>query len=339
MPYTWLMRIPGLSAFREADRFALLGLVGAALLAGSAVDWLRRHAWPLIAVVAALGRARGGLLAAAARRTMPTTLPALDRPDHRRPLRLDRAGRPVRPARRDPRVRQPVPGAGRCCSPPTTATPGRSPTRPGCRPRRASRSRHAFYTVLSAQLAIPMRPVRLSRCCRRPAHRQRGRNQVTPAQLAAARRDVHGLASAGCWSGTAPELRWSPRYLEATGFRLGYRTDGAIVFRPAGTVSAPGRRDGPGRGGARLRRRPRSAETAPLRRRTRLPRRRGACRASAAALASGGWPPPRRAGPRPPGRAPARAGRPTAPPAPRRTVRPGSWPAGSARRSTPGSPT
>ena len=35
MPYTWLMRIPGLSAFREADRFALLGLVGAALLAGA----------------------------------------------------------------------------------------------------------------------------------------------------------------------------------------------------------------------------------------------------------------------------------------------------------------
>ena len=45
MPYTWLMRIPGLAAFRrEAARFALLGLVGAALLAGSAVEWLRRHA-------------------------------------------------------------------------------------------------------------------------------------------------------------------------------------------------------------------------------------------------------------------------------------------------------
>ncbi len=40
MLYTWLMRVPGLSALREADRFALLGLVGAVLLAGSAVDWL-----------------------------------------------------------------------------------------------------------------------------------------------------------------------------------------------------------------------------------------------------------------------------------------------------------
>jgi hypothetical protein len=27
MPYTWLVRIPGLSGFREADRLALLGLV------------------------------------------------------------------------------------------------------------------------------------------------------------------------------------------------------------------------------------------------------------------------------------------------------------------------
>ena len=30
MPYTWLVRVPGLSALREADRLALLGLVGAA---------------------------------------------------------------------------------------------------------------------------------------------------------------------------------------------------------------------------------------------------------------------------------------------------------------------
>ena len=53
MPYTWLVHLPGLSALREADRLALLGLVGAAMLAGAAVDWLSRHARPLIAVVAA----------------------------------------------------------------------------------------------------------------------------------------------------------------------------------------------------------------------------------------------------------------------------------------------
>ena len=51
----------GSSALREADRLALLGLVGAAMLAGAAVDWLGRHARPLIAVVAVLGALRGGL--------------------------------------------------------------------------------------------------------------------------------------------------------------------------------------------------------------------------------------------------------------------------------------
>jgi hypothetical protein len=40
MPYTWLVQGPGLSSFREADRWALLGLLPAALLAGNAVDWL-----------------------------------------------------------------------------------------------------------------------------------------------------------------------------------------------------------------------------------------------------------------------------------------------------------
>ena len=40
MPYTWLVRVPGLSAFREADRLALAGLAAAALLAGFTADRL-----------------------------------------------------------------------------------------------------------------------------------------------------------------------------------------------------------------------------------------------------------------------------------------------------------
>ena len=60
MPYTWFMRIPWLSDLREADRFALLGLVGAVLLAGAAVDWLLRHAWPAPIVVAALAVLEAG---------------------------------------------------------------------------------------------------------------------------------------------------------------------------------------------------------------------------------------------------------------------------------------
>ncbi len=48
MPFTWLVQVPGLSAFREADRFALLGLVPAALLGGSTLGWLAARARPLL---------------------------------------------------------------------------------------------------------------------------------------------------------------------------------------------------------------------------------------------------------------------------------------------------
>ena len=61
MPYTWMIRLPGLSGFREADRLALLGLLAAALLAGRAVDWLRYHARPLI-VAGGAGGAGGRLV-------------------------------------------------------------------------------------------------------------------------------------------------------------------------------------------------------------------------------------------------------------------------------------
>jgi hypothetical protein len=87
MPYTWLVRIPWLSGLREADRFALVGLIGAAMLAGLAVQWLskRKVTMPLIAVVLALGALEAGwsgdsVTSAGYHGTMPTTLPALDRP-------------------------------------------------------------------------------------------------------------------------------------------------------------------------------------------------------------------------------------------------------------------
>ena len=80
MPYTWLVHLPVLSALREADRFALLGMVGAAILAGAAVDWLARHARPLIIVVAALAVFEAGWAGTASVGSMPTALPALDGP-------------------------------------------------------------------------------------------------------------------------------------------------------------------------------------------------------------------------------------------------------------------
>ncbi|HUZ53942.1 MAG TPA: hypothetical protein VMU94_15635 [Streptosporangiaceae bacterium] len=99
MPYTWLVRIPGLSGLREADRFALVGLIGAAMLAGLAVQWLSRRTvtMPLIAVIVALGVLESGWSGAPPTSlgfhgTMPTTLPALDRPltrDHTKSIVVD----------------------------------------------------------------------------------------------------------------------------------------------------------------------------------------------------------------------------------------------------------
>ena len=58
MPFTWLVHVPGLSAFREADRFTLLGLVPAALLAGNTVGWLAHRARPLLGRTAPASQAQ-----------------------------------------------------------------------------------------------------------------------------------------------------------------------------------------------------------------------------------------------------------------------------------------
>ncbi len=86
MPYSWLVRVPGLSGLREADRFALIGLIGAALLAGLTVQWLskRKVTMPLIGVIVVLGALEAGWsgdtpASNGYHGTMPTTLPALDR--------------------------------------------------------------------------------------------------------------------------------------------------------------------------------------------------------------------------------------------------------------------
>ncbi len=92
MPYTWLIRIPGLDAFREADRLALLGLLPAALLAGSAVEWLSRRSRPLVVIALALAALEAGYSGSPAIGTVPTSNPALDGPiaaDHSGSIVLD----------------------------------------------------------------------------------------------------------------------------------------------------------------------------------------------------------------------------------------------------------
>jgi len=99
MPYTWLVRIPWLSGLREADRFAIVGLIGTAMLAGLTVQWLskRKVTMPLIAVVVALGALEAGWsgdtpASNGYHGTMRTTLAAVDRPlarDHSRSIVVD----------------------------------------------------------------------------------------------------------------------------------------------------------------------------------------------------------------------------------------------------------
>jgi hypothetical protein len=78
MPYSWLMRVPGMTIFRESDRFILVGLLGAALLAGAGVEWLLRRAWPVLLVLTALALLEAGM--GGTQPTMPTAMPALSGP-------------------------------------------------------------------------------------------------------------------------------------------------------------------------------------------------------------------------------------------------------------------
>jgi hypothetical protein len=102
MPYTWLVRIPGLAGLREADRFALVGMIGVALLAGIVVEWISRRRWwlatPLLVVVVGLAVLETGWAGGTdgpkftPTETMPTNMAAFDWPlkaDHSNSIVLD----------------------------------------------------------------------------------------------------------------------------------------------------------------------------------------------------------------------------------------------------------
>jgi hypothetical protein len=210
MPYTWLVHLPGLSALREADRLALLGLVAAALLAGAAVDWLARHARLAIVVVGVLALLEAGWTAPPSRGLMPTALPAVDgriAADHSHSIVLDipfglRGGLPLY-------------GSGTPKAALLLATHDGHPRAISYsswvpRPTAAWFKRHPFYVFL--------------------VQVQNGRS-VSAAQLAAARSDVHGMNIGWVlvWSGTSARV---VRYLTGVGFTFGYRADHISVYRP-----------------------------------------------------------------------------------------------------------
>ena len=225
MPYTWFIRVPGLSIFREADRMALLALVGAALLAGAAVDRLvragsspgtaRRWAWPVIAVVAVLGALEAGWPGSPEGvRSMPTTLPALDRPiaaDHSGSIVVDVPfGQYVVPQWGENPDAQAILLATEDGHPRAFTYSSWVPSK-----TLTAIQHHQFYFQLNQA--------------------QHGYAR-TAAQIAAARADLRTLHVG--WL-----LVWLPdpspalsQYLSGTGFRFAYRADGASVYRPSGAA-------------------------------------------------------------------------------------------------------
>jgi len=206
MPYTWLIQIPGLAGFREADRFALLGIVPAALLAGWGLGWLFTHARPVAVVAIALGVLEAGFSSVGP--VMPTTMTALDRPiaaDHSGDIVVDvpfglRGGVRVYAGRIAPASLLLATADGH--------------------PRAVSYSswvpeasivgiaRHEFYAgLVAAEFG----------------------HQGSAAQLSSARDDARRMKI-----GWVLIWRWRPlvsSYLTGAGFHFAYRADGVTVYR------------------------------------------------------------------------------------------------------------
>jgi hypothetical protein len=228
MPYTWMVRVPFLSSYREANRITELGLVPAALLAGAGVTWLRYHARKVLVVALALAVLEAGTVGDSSGPTpavtMPTAMPALDGPiaaDHSRSIVVD-IPFGVRSA-----VPLPDEGAGFNPEAEVQATADGHPRAIAYISRlpeseEAAVRRHPFYAYLfDAQSA----PSSLYADLFTP------HSSDASARLAAARRDARGMdvGWAIIWSSTPVILH----YLTAIGFRLDYRADGAAVYRLA----------------------------------------------------------------------------------------------------------
>lgn len=223
MPYSWFVRIPGMSGFREANRIMMLGIVPASLLAGAAVNWLRYHAAPAIAVVAVLAFFEAGWSGNPnPMGTMPTSLPAVDGPiaaDHSGSLVVDipfgiRGGTNIVGSGFDPeaQVLQTADGHPRAVG---FISRVPQPTVTGVE------AQPFYWNLLNVQAGRPL----------------------TAAELAAAQRNARAMGVGWVidWNwgdGQSAALR---RYLHATGFRFDYKADGAYVYRPTwrGRVAVP----------------------------------------------------------------------------------------------------
>jgi hypothetical protein len=237
LPYTWFVRIPGLSAFREADRMAILGLVPAALLAGAAVNWMRYHARPLIAVVIALAVLELGYSGNAKIGTMATAYPRLDGP-----IAAGHAGSIVVDVPYGMRGGIPEYGGRFAAQALVMATADGHPrsvayvSRIPASTLNAIKS-HAFYTHLIKTQHFTFAPITVPLTAAaqqsRPlwARKLSSYTPLTAADVAAGRRDARTLHIG--WVVVWYSNPAIVQYLQQTGFRFAYRADGVSVYRPA----------------------------------------------------------------------------------------------------------
>ena len=208
LPYTWFVHIPGLAAFREADRLALIGLVPAALLAGSAVAWLGARARPLLIAALAAAALEAGYAGNPQVGIIPTTMPALDSP-----IAADRSGSLVVDVPFG--LRGGVAPYGRRISYRALVLA----TADG-HPRASS---YTSWVPASTVAAIARHPF-----YRRLNAAESGQGS-SPTQLRLARQDLRRMRVgwAMVWK-AAPAIL---AYLRGTGFRFRYRAYGVLVFR------------------------------------------------------------------------------------------------------------
>jgi hypothetical protein len=220
MPFTWFVQIPGMAGFREAGRLTMLGVLPAALLAGAAVEWLRRRAAVLLIPVLVLAALEAGWAGNLAVASMPTALPALDRP-----IAADHSGSIVVDVPFGVRGGVPLTREGGAFDPEAQvlATADGHPRAVGYLSRLPegtlmSVRRNAFYAGLLSAQGQP----------RALVESVTGLHNYT-ALLAAARADARRMDVGWVivWQRTPDVLA----YLAKTGFRFDYAADGAWVYR------------------------------------------------------------------------------------------------------------
>jgi hypothetical protein len=258
MPYTWFVRFPGLSSFREADRLAILGLLPAALLAGAAVEWIRAHSRLLLVVVAAAVILESGYAGNPKVGTIPASFAGVTgvnrgiAADHSSSIVLDlpfglRGGIPVDGV---PFFPQALVMATEDGHPRSIAYTSRVP-----QPTINAINAHPFYAALiAAQHEVPQkclwRPTKLpdsKATCFYPPGVALSPPAVavnavsaylTPARLAAARQDAArmNIGWAVVWKRNASVSTFLLSYLHATGFRFAYlyphhAKDAVLVYK------------------------------------------------------------------------------------------------------------